>query len=87
LPKPDLPRKTCAQRYGAAPSFVLCEETASSCRFYVNWAAQTCNAICAAGGGVCTSACPEGGSGSCHCSGTQGCGSSAYDAICTCTRP
>jgi hypothetical protein len=89
LPQPDLPvvQKTCTELYGFTPSFVLCNQTPTQCRFYTNTNQQSCTQICTQGGGTCISACEEGGSGNCNCDYSEPCSNAAYDQICTCTRP
>lgn len=89
--KPDLPPPpSCASLFGSTAGYALCDETGTSCRFYVS-ASKNCTQIC--GSHAClkaednepgTTCQPETnmscGGQPCICSSTLG------DGICTCAR-
>jgi hypothetical protein len=78
---------SCATRYGAAPEFLLCAETATSCRFLRNSSpALTCDTVCSTYGGTCIDA-DNGDPGSCTISGAADCSTSLTSSICVCSRP
>ena len=62
-----------------------------SCEFYVDPSGDdSCDNICAAGGGTCITRYDESGdSGSTRCTrtGTRNCSDVSNDFICVCTRP
>ena len=78
---------SCATLYGAAPEFLLCAETATSCRFLRNSSpARTCDTVCSTYGGTCIDA-DNGDPGSCTVSGAADCSTSFASSICVCSRP
>ncbi len=76
---------SCTERYGQAPGFMLCEETAHSCRFYCTGGGTSCNTICGMGQGVCISA-HDNAQDSCTPKVPGSCYYPYQDAICTCAR-
>ena len=85
--RPDAPRKSCAERYGQAPSFELCNERSTECVFYTNSTAYTCTSLCASYGGTFIASCEEGMVANCSCFGSASCGDPTTDQICTCSHP
>jgi len=82
--KPDSGPATCQSLYGEATNYDLCEETATSCRFYVLTNEETCNNLCAKFGGACI----DNYDGNCGSDvGSQGCGVVHYDQVCICSKP
>ncbi len=78
---------TCDSLYGAAPEYLLCAETATSCRFLRNSSpARTCETVCSTYGGTCIDA-DNGDPGSCTISGDADCTTSLSSSICVCSRP
>ncbi|MCA9668724.1 MAG: hypothetical protein KC503_24190 [Myxococcales bacterium] len=98
LPPPDTsvdspPPATCAQLFGSVNGYVLCNETAISCRFHFTSVGsnKSCNLICGtktcllmrdnASGSNCALETPNTcGNGPCTCGSTLG------DGICTCSK-
>jgi hypothetical protein len=79
------PRPTCTEQYGAAPDFVSCVETESTCRFYVDTNSGSCSELCAAFGGTCLDGWDN--SGTCGLGSHDGCASSHSHQVCECSRP
>ena len=78
---------SCITLYGAAPDFLLCAETATSCRFLRNSnPARPCDTVCSTYGGTCIDA-DNGDPGSCAISGAADCSTSLTSSICVCSRP
>jgi hypothetical protein len=46
----------CDEKYGRAPDYVLCWETATTCAFNVHTGGSSCNTLCATFGGICEDA-------------------------------
>jgi len=78
---------TCFDIYGAAPGYVLCEETLSTCEFNANTGGGNCDTMCQSYGGACLEAfdnidpvCERRGYWGDDCSSNRG------NEICVCTR-
>jgi len=87
------PKKSCQERYGQAASYLLCQETATTCRFNANikiaTAAGTCEALCAQYGGTCLAAYdnPDGAGNECTALSTPDtCATQRTTEICVCSR-
>jgi hypothetical protein len=82
---------TCDDAYSSAGSYFLCDMGTDRCEFYVDPSGDdSCDNICAAGGGTCLGTYSESGdTGSSRCarSSSRSCGASSNDFICICTRP
>lgn len=95
LPVPDHPPPpSCNQIYGSAPDYTSCQETATTCVFFIDSYPSTnsCTAVCQARGGSCISVQDEAGEwpNLVKCTPDPGklydCSTSDYNQICTCTR-
>jgi hypothetical protein len=90
LATPDLPASgSCDDRFGALPGYLLCEETATTCRFSVGNEVQkfNCAAACADGASVCLSEWEVNGV-SCDV-GTNpllSCSTQHHEVVCVCSR-
>jgi hypothetical protein len=79
------PRPTCRELYGGVGGYYRCQETATTCEFYTNPSgSQSCDAVCAAGGGTCLDAWRE--LYPCGHREDRTCGFAMDDMICLCTR-
>lgn len=56
VPDAPPPPPTCDQLYGAAPSYVLCAETPTTCEFNARTDGSNCNDMCSRYGGICVDA-------------------------------
>jgi hypothetical protein len=85
-PKTDLPKNSsCNDRYGAAPDYKLCLETATSCKFFAT-TNGTCTTLCGAHQGTCLDASDGNPPWVCVNGGYSNCNDTHVDQICTCTR-
>lgn len=84
---PDVGPPSCTAKYGKAPGFVLCGETASSCVFYFleSGGGAACNSVCQAFGGSCIGAWEDTGA-NCQEGATYTCSTLMVDGICVCSR-
>ncbi|RMH36625.1 MAG: hypothetical protein D6689_22145 [Deltaproteobacteria bacterium] len=85
----DAARAPCDATYGAAPAYVLCQQTATTCAFNAQTAGGTCGDACAAYGGACLGAFDnENGPGQeCAPIAADDCTTPRETEICVCTRP
>jgi len=84
------PRVNCDDAYGGERSYLRCDMRAGQCEFYVDPpVSDSCDNVCARGGGTCVRRFDEldDGSGRCTRDGERGCSESSNDYICICTRP
>ncbi len=78
---------SCDGLYGAAPEYLLCTETTTSCQFLRNSTpARSCDTVCSTYGGTCIDA-DNGDPGSCAVSGNADCTTSLSSSLCTCSKP
>jgi hypothetical protein len=82
----DVPMPSCSDVFGSLGGFVLCTETATTCRFYTT-VDGTCNARCALVGAACVGAEDDDSAGeACDSLGATTCSATGSDAICICSR-
>jgi hypothetical protein len=84
---PDSGLPSCNSIYGTVAGYLLCVQTATTCRFLQVAAtgAPSCTSVCAAHGGTCSSA-DNGDPGSCGVTGTATCATLFASSICVCSR-
>jgi hypothetical protein len=83
----DAGRPACATTFGGVGGFVLCTETAVSCRFFAQTGGHDCDALCTSHGSSCIAEENDDSSGAaCDSLGASSCGNDGTDAICTCAR-
>jgi len=83
----DVTRPPCATTFGGISGFVLCTETATTCRFYAITGGHSCNASCTSVGSSCIAEENDDSAGAvCDTLGASTCASNGNDAICTCAR-
>jgi hypothetical protein len=83
----DAGLRRCAAKYGAASGYVLCTETATTCRFFATTAGGTCNTLCANLGGTCSDQDNDDGVNPCAIGDpTDTCATPRTNAICVCAR-
>jgi hypothetical protein len=79
-------KPSCTTLYGAAPGFMLCMETATTCRFAATTGGGACKAMCEGLGGLCIDQ-DDNGTDLCVATTlTDDCNTTRQTAICVCNR-
>ncbi|HVU03513.1 MAG TPA: hypothetical protein VHE30_17260 [Polyangiaceae bacterium] len=77
---------SCDALYSAAPGYVLCTETATTCRFGANTNGGSCRTVCSDLGGNCLDQDDNGNDACTATNPTDDCNTTRQNAICVCTR-
>ena len=80
------PRPSCADIYGAAPSYTECEQRATECEFFASTGGNDCDAMCGAFGGTCIAMYDDSGGRCIRGATEQSCSTGRSGTICVCTR-
>jgi hypothetical protein len=82
---------SCDDAYSSSRNYFLCDMGTDRCEFYVDPSGDdSCDNVCAAGGGTCLDTYSESGdTGTSRCSrsSSRSCSASSNDFICICSRP
>lgn len=82
------PAATCDETFGAAPGYLLCEETPDTCSFNATLTMTSCDAMCMMFGSTCTAAFTNMASDCASIDVATTCDdATAMDHICVCAKP